>query len=387
MKRVLEVITLTSSAVAFIGDQFSFFQSKGDYEMHLICSPGAGLDEFAKKQGIKYEAIEISRSFSIKKDLIAIWRIARYIRHNKIDIVIAHYFPKSSFLVTLANFLAGNKCKIMIAHGVLHDTMRGFMRKVVIWEQKFDVFFAKKVVCVSKSVARRRQEDGIEKAQKQVVLGCGSCNGVDTQSKFNPDLVDDNEINALREKYEIKNEDFIVGFCGRLVHDKGVEELCGGLKILFEKYPNKSIKLLVIGEPELRDALPSDTISFLKNNEKIIYTGRIPYSDIQNYYMLMNILLLPSYREGFPTVVLEACAMDIPVIVSRATGCIDSIDENVNGIYTDISLTSIAQNIEKFLDDKYLLSFKSKTRNYIVQNFDHRIIREYMFEVLKSFDK
>ena len=101
----------------------------------------------------------------------------------------------------------------------------------------------------------------------------------------------------------------------------------------------------------------------------------------------MDILVLPSYREGFPTVVLEACAMDIPVIVSRSTGCIDSIEENVNGIYTEISPTSIAQNIEKFLDDKYLSSFKGKTRNHIVQNFDHRIIRKYMFEVLKSLYK
>ena len=386
MIKVLEVITLASSAEAFIGDQFRMFQNTGKYEMHLICSPSDMLSSFAQKQGIKFEAIEISRQFSLKKDFVAVKKIARYIKQNNIDIIVAHYFPKCSLLVTLANFFAGNRCKIIVAHGVLHDTMRGLMRKVVIWEQKFDVHFARKVVCVSRSVAKRRLEDKIDKSEKQVVLGNGSVNGVDTQNKFNPELIPELYIEKLKNKFGIEKDDFVIGFCGRLVHDKGVEELCGGLKMLFEKYPNKSIKLLVVGEPELRDALPADTISFLKNNKKIIYTGRIPYSEIQNFYMLMDILVLPSYREGFPTVVLEACAMDVPVIVSKATGCIDSIEENVNGIYTDIEPKSIAERIELFFDNDYLSSFKHQTRSYIVEKYDHKIVRAHMLDVIDSIN-
>ena len=384
MKRVLEVITLAGSAEAFIGDQFSYFQNTGDYEMHLICSPSVNLPNFVAKQGIQYEEIEISRQFSIKKDIIAVRKIAKYIRKNNIDIIVAHYFPKCSLLVTLANFFAGNRCKIIVAHGVLHDTMKGLMRKVVIWEQKFDVHFARKVVCVSQSVARRRREDGIDKAKKQVVLGNGSVNGVDTQNKFNPELVSQEDIFNLKKRYAIEETDFIIGFCGRLVHDKGVEELCDALKLLFHKYPQKSIKLLVIGTPETRDALPSHTLEFLRDNKNIIFTGIIPYSDIQKYYMLMNILVLPSYREGFPTVVLEACAMDIPVIVSRSKGCVDSITEGVNGVYTNIEPKSIANSIELFLNQDYLNSFKNKTREYIVENYDHKIIREHMLNVLSS---
>lgn len=386
MKKVLEVITLSTSAEAFIGDQFSYLQSTGNYEMHLICSPGENLASFAQRQGIEYKAININRHFNLQEDFAAIFKIAKYIRKNKIDIIIAHYFPKCSFLVTLANLLAGNRCKIVIAHGVLHDTMHGLLRKLVILEQKWDVLFARKVICVSKSVAQRRREDGIETITKQIVLGGGSANGVDTQSKFCPNLVPAENITLLRQKYGIRDCDFVIGFSGRLVRDKGVEELCEALSILLNRHPDISLKLFIIGSPEKRDALPKETMDFLTSNKNVIMTGRIPYAEIQNYYMLMDLLVLPSYREGFPTVVLEACAMDVPVIVSRSTGCIDSISENVNGIYTDISPEDIAKNIEKFFDQNYLNSFKNKTRDYIVKNYDHRIIRMHMLDFLNSLE-
>ena len=385
MKKVLEIITLASSAEAFIGNQFSYFQSTGRYEMHLICSNGPTLHDFVKKQGIKYQPIEISRTLAPWKDIKAIFQIARYIRMNKIDIVIAHYFPKASLLTSCACLLTSRRCKIMIAHGVLHDTMHGFLRKLVIWEQKFDVAFAKKVVCVSPSVARRRREDGIEKTIKQVVLGCGSVNGVDAIEKFNTTLVSQNIIHQLKTKYQITDNDFIIGFSGRIVHDKGIEELCEAFEILKERFPQKSIKLFIIGEPEKRDAVPQKTLDILHKNANVIFTGRIPYSDIQQYYLLMNVLVLPSYREGFPTVVLEAGAMGIPVIVSRSTGCIDSIKEGETGVFTDISAESISNNIEKFFNKDFARSIGKNARQFVLNNYDQRIIQTYMLEVLDKY--
>ena len=99
---------------------------------------------------------------------------------------------------------------------------------------------------------------------------------------------------------------------------------------------------------------------------------------------MMDVLVLPSYREGFPTVVLEACSMGIPVIVSRSTGCIDSIKENVTGVYTDLEPQAIADNIERFFDKEFAHSMGKDARNYIVDNYDQRIIRKYMLQVLDS---
>ena len=105
-KRILEIITLPGSAEAFIGDQFSYFQQEGDYEMHLICSDGDGLAEFAKRQHIKYQPVEISRQLAPWKDIKAIFQIARYIRKNHIDLIVAHYFPKASLIATLGGTLS-----------------------------------------------------------------------------------------------------------------------------------------------------------------------------------------------------------------------------------------------------------------------------------------
>lgn len=384
MKRILEIITLASSAEAFIGNQFSYFQKERDYEMHLICSYGEGLDTFAQKQGIKYEVVEISRQLAPWKDLKAVFKIAHYIRKNKIDIIVAHYFPKASLIATCANFLGGRKTKVLVAHGVLHDTMSGLIRKLVIWEQKFDVAFAKKVVCVSPSVARRRIEDHIDNVDKQVVLGRGSCNGVDAIEKFNPEKVSNEDIVKLKRQYSINDNDFVIGFSGRLVRDKGVTELSKAFRIIKEKNPEMSIKLFIIGEKEKRDAVPQEVLNTLIDNPDVVFTGRIPYADIQKYYLLMNVLVLPSYREGFPTVVLEACAMGIPVVVSKSTGCIDSIQENVTGVYTDIAPLSIAENVSRFMDEDYAKNLGKEARKYVVENYDQRIIRKYMLQVLDS---
>lgn len=383
-KKVLEIITLAGSAEAFIGDQFSFFQKEGDYEMHLICSYGKSLDDFARKQGIKYKVVEISRKLAPIKDLKAVIEIARYIRKNNIDIIVAHYFVKSSLLANCANLLAGNKTKVMIAHGVLQDTMHGLKRKLVIWEQKFDVLFAKKVICVSPSVARRRREDGIDSADQQVILGKGSCNGVDAINKFNPDNVPVKDVEDLKLKFGLTESDIVIGFSGRLVRDKGIIELSQAFCSLKERHLNKSIKLLIIGEKEKRDAVPQEVLGVLEGNPDVIFTGRVDYSEIQKYYLLMDVLVLPSYREGFPTVVLESSAMGIPAIVSKSTGCIDSIQEGVTGIYTDITSESIVRSIEFFFDKEITKKMGKNARKNIMENYDQRIIRKYMLDVLNS---
>ena len=207
---------------------------------------------------------------------------------------------------------------------------------------------------------------------------------MDALEKFNPDKVTEEEKDELKRKYGIKEQGFVVGFSGRLVHDKGIVELSQAFGIVKKKYPDKSIKLFIIGEPEKRDAVPQEVLDTLYDNPDVIFTGRIPYADIQKYYLMMDVLVLPSYREGFPTVVLEACSMGVPVIVSKSTGCIDSIKENVTGVYTEIKPDDIAANIERFFDKDFAENMGKRARKYIVDNYDQRIIRKYMLEVLNS---
>ena len=384
MKKILSVITLESSAENFISDQLAFFQKNGDYECHLICSPSPHLEKFSREQGIICHPIQIKRRPSLFKDIKAFWGIFRYMSKHHFDLLIAHSFPKACLLAMTAGKIAGIPHRIELAHGALQEGLKGIMKRFVIISERHNSKLADKVISVSPSVAYRRLRDGIDKPNKQVILSKGTCNGIDTQVKFNPTLVDESFVTSKKFELGINKTDFVIGYCGRLVRDKGIVELIDGFKLLHLKHPERHLKLLIIGYPEQRDALPQLTMTFIENSPDIVFTGRVPYEDIQNYYMLMDVFILPSYREGFPTVVLEASAMTRPVITTRKTGCIDSIVENETGLFVDIDGESIACGIEKLIDKEVAIRMGDNGRKWVVENFEHRIVRQAMYELIKE---
>ena len=383
MIRVLEIMPLAHSAMEFIGDQLSYFKEQGRYEMHLISTPADGIYEFAEREGTAYYPMVIPRTIEPLQDIKNMWRIFRYVRKHKIDVVIGHQ-SKGILYGMLPSKLGGAKYRVVLAHGVLEDTMTGLKQKIFATENKIMSSFATHVLCVSPSVMRRRVELGIDKPERQRILGKGTCNGVDALNKFNPQKVPASITDSIRDKYGLKKDDFVVGFCGRLVRDKGVTELAGALKLLKERYPDLPVKLFVIGNLEKRDALPDETVSFLKESKDVIFTGRVDYSEIQNYYTVMDAFVLPSYREGFPTVVLEASAMALPLIVSRSTGCIDSIIENQTGVYCDITPESIAEAVMTFADKEKANRFGQAGRQFVLENFEHTKVKALMLDLLND---
>lgn len=386
MIKILEIINRPSSAQNFIGEQFSFFCSHGGYEMHLICTPGDEIEAFAERNGVHYYPAQIERRPSPWRDLKALIKIFNYIRKNKIDVVISHQ-EKSRLLGTLSAWLLRVPVRIIYAHGVLLDTMRGAKRRFFLAEGKMVSRMAHKVVCVSPSVMSRRVEIGMDILQKQVLIGHGTCNGIDTIGKFNPNLITINEKAAIKNKLGLSDEDFVVGFCGRLVRDKGVTELAKAIEILAERHPAMSIKLLVIGAFENRDAVPQSTAYFLQNSPLVVYTGRVPYDEIQKYYTPMNVIVLPSYREGFPTVVLEAGAMVVPAVVSRSTGCIDSIVENETGLYADIEPNDIADKIERFFEREFTRKLGNQARKHVAECYEHKTVMQNTLEFINRLVK
>ena len=377
MKRILEIMPLASSAMVFIGDQFSYLKEKGGYDMYLISTPGTGLDEFVEREGVTYYPLEIPRSIKPLQDLKNIWKIFRYMRKHKIDMVIGHQ-SKGVLYGMIASKLAGVERRVVLAHGVLEDTMTGLKQKIFATENKLMTMCSTHVLCVSPSVMKRRVALGIDPPEKQYLLGKGSCNGVDALIKFNPRNVPDSVREEIREKNGLSKDDFIIGFCGRLVRDKGIVELAEAIKLLAERHQDKPFKLFVIGYPEKRDALPDETLDFLKSSDHVVFTGKVNYSEIQNYYSVMDAFILPSYREGFPTVALEASAMELPMIVSRSTGCIDSIIENETGVYCDIRPVSIADAIEGFFDKEKARRYGEAGRRFVLEHFEHTIVKENM---------
>ena len=233
---------------------------------------------------------------------------------------------------------------------------------------------ATKVVCVSPSVYKRSLEDKLNIASKQILLSKGTCNGVDIE-RFNRDNLDCSRIERLKADLGLNRYSFIIGFTGRMVRDKGIIELVNAFKCLQVNHQN--IALLLVGMLEERDALPENIVNEIKSNSSIIYTGYVENATIEYYYALMDIFILPSYREGFPTSVLEASAMKLPIITTRVTGCIDSIIEGETGLFVEHNIESIVEAIEKLYKSKCLRkSFSTNGRRFVEMNYEQHIIWE-----------
>lgn len=339
MKNILHVINVYFS-LSYFGDQFKYFGEKG-YREHLICSPSEYLEGYAKKNGIKYLEVPVNRKISIIDDLKAIWRVFRYIKKNKIDVVSGHT-PKGAMVGMIAAFLANVPIRLYFRHGLAYETSKGLTRFLIKNTDRITSLCATKIICASPSVLEVSLADRLAPPRKQVVLLKGTCGGIDTNKVFNPSNIDNKSLDTLRKQYKIDNDDFVVGFTGRLVKDKGIEELVNAFKQLEGK---SKIKLLLVGLFEERDAISTETREYILNSENIIYTGFVN-ENIQLFYSLMDVYVLPSYREGFPTGVLEAQSMKTPVLTTRVTGCIDSIIDGQTGYYISHDPSDIASKID-----------------------------------------
>ena len=256
--------------------------------------------------------------------------------------------------------------RIMWSHGVMYEAAHGWKRKILKLLDKILASMSTKIICVSKSVSKVYKS-----SNKLFVIGKGSCTGVDTKITFNPATINDVKISEIRSKFGLKKDDFIVGFCGRFVNDKGIHELVDGFEMLKKRHPEKSIKLLLIGDLDNYDGISNSFFDYLKNNETIVVTGRVDHENISHYFSLFDVFVLPSYREGFGMVTIEAGAMGVPAIVSKATGCIDSIVENQTGLYCDISPESICEQLEyMMLNDDERQRMGENARKWIVENFE-----------------
>lgn len=385
MKNILEIINLAGSARNFIGDQFSYLQENGDYKMHLICTPDEEIFRFADEQKIEYYPVALNRQITPLADVKAFYKICKYISSNHIDIVICHQ-AKARTLAIPAAWILGVKHRIIFSHGVLHETMHGFKRFLVLNNDRLLSRMATEVVCVSKHVKNSRIRDRIDKPQKQIIIWNGSCNGIDTKTRFNPSLVNDEEVSNLRNRYGISDTDFVIGFCGRLVKDKGIAELADGFKLLTQRHPDRNIKLLIIGIKENRDSISPELFDSLSSSPNVVFSGHVPYDNMGKYYMLMNVFVFPSHRDGLGLAPLEAQAMKVPALVSRLTGCAETIRENVTGNYIELDGESICREVEKFFNPDRVTTFGENGRSFVIDNFEHTVFLKQLLKFLDGIE-
>ena len=368
--KILHVVNISFVIPYFLGEQLIYFSERG-FEEYIACSPSEELPRYADLYNFRYTEVEITRQISLVKDIKAIYHIWKFIKRNKIDVVVGHT-PKGGMCAMIASFLAGTHCRIYFRHGLVYETSHGIKRFILKSVDRITSLLATRIVCVSESVARKSIEDGLNSPKKQVILNRGTCNGIEV-NRFNPSQINPSMRIQLQAKYDITPSQFVIGYVGRLVRDKGIKELVDAFEIVHQKYPQT--KLLLVGMLEQRDALDVDTVQKINTLPGITCTGRIANEEIHNYYSLMDIFILPSYREGFPTSVLEASSMKLPVLTTQATGCIDSIINGQTGLFIQHDAQDIVNHIIELMLDKDLYRRLSESgRQFVIQNFMPNLI-------------
>jgi glycosyltransferase involved in cell wall biosynthesis len=321
-RRRLVHVTTTAETLKFLTGQAAVLRARG-VDVHAVSSPGPLLDAFGRDEAVPCTAVAMARRPAPLRDLVALARLVRVLRRVRPDVVDAHT-PKAGLLAIAAAWLARVPVRIYHLHGLRYATARGPARRLLRTTEWIAAALSTRVLSVSHSVAREAIADGLVPAWKiGVVLG-GSIGGVDAQ-RFRP--ADEGERRAARQALRLPPDARVIGFVGRLVRDKGVGELAAAWRLLREEDP--AARLVVLGPREEGDPLPPAVLAGLAADPRVVLAG-VDW-DTPRYFAAMDVVTLPSYREGFPVVPLEAAAMALPVVATRVAGCVDAVVDGVTG--------------------------------------------------------
>ncbi|MBP0902478.1 glycosyltransferase family 4 protein [Mariniflexile gromovii] len=370
-KKIIRITTVPGSLKVLLNGQLKHVSSH--FEVIGVSSKGSNnqLNELSKSENIRVIPVEMTRKITPIKDTIALYNLYKLFKQEKPFIVHSHT-PKAGTLAMVAAKLAKVPNRLHTIAGLPLVETKGLKRLVLNIVEKITYRCASKIYPNSFGLADIVLENHFTSKCKLKVLANGSSNGINTDH-FNICHFDEMFKKSIKEKLRIKEDDFVFIFVGRLVKDKGINELIEAFNILNKAH--RHVKLLLVGtyENDLDPLLP-ETMKIINTNSNIIVTGWV--DDVRPYFAISNVLTFPSYREGFPNVVMQAGAMELSSIVTDINGCNEIIKNNDSGI---IIPTKDSQALFNAME--YILTHPveakqmgEKSRQHIVSNYEQTIV-------------
>jgi glycosyltransferase involved in cell wall biosynthesis len=364
--KILRIATASFSLKGLLKGQMKFMHQNG-FDVIMGGAAGSEIELLIKNEKCPHVVFPFTRKITPLKDLKALFLLYRFLRKEKPQIVHSHT-PKAGTVGMLAAKLAGVPVRLHTIAGLPLMESRGIKRFLLNTVEKITYSCATKIYPNSFGLQQIILENRFCSPDKLKVMGNGSSNGINTRF-FHPEAISEAGKKRLRQKHAIQPEDFVFVFVGRLVKDKGINELVNAFKQIQNK--SSKIKLLLVGpfEQEL-DPLHESTLHEIQNNPGIIGTGY--QEDVRPYFALSRCLVFPSYREGFPNVPMQAGAMGLPSIVTDINGCNEIITHEFNGLIIPPKDTlAIESAMLRIMEDKVLYQkLKSNARESIVSRFD-----------------
>jgi glycosyltransferase involved in cell wall biosynthesis len=369
--KLIRITTVPISLDKLLSGQLNFMQT--NFEVVAISSEKEYLERVGLKENVRTFHLEISRKITPINDLIAVVRLYFFLLREKPAIVHTHT-PKAGIVGMLASFLARVPCRLHTIAGLPLLEEKGLRRKVLNFVEKLTYACATKIYPNSFGLKDIILEQKFCNANKIKVIVNGSTNGIDT-SFFSPLLIKLEEMQQLKLDLNIAADDFVFVFVGRLVKDKGINELVTAFEDLHKL--NSKAKLLLVGDYESHlDPLFPEVLNSIKENDAIISVG-FQY-DVRPYFAISDVLVFPSYREGFPNVVMQAGAMGLPSIVSDINGCNEIIENNRNGFIIPVKDSqAVFEKMKLYLYDHSIYTFhKSEARDRIESRYQQSLVWE-----------
>lgn len=344
MFHVMYIVTDPMTVKIYLKPQLQALIDR-NWRVSVICGGDKALLPAPEElQGVALYHVPMRREIDLIGDSLALLQLVFLLVRLRPTIVNAGT-PKAGLLGMVASRLAHIPLRIYQLHGLRLESATGWRRRLFLLTERAACWCSNKVLCVSRSLKDKVVELGVCKSQKVVVLGSGSCVGIHV-ADYAPTPERLAAASVLKNSLGIPPDAPIVGFVGRLTKDKGIVELLDAFALIRQELGNAY--LLLIGPFEKGDPIPESTSQKIKEDE---YIRHIEWTDDPRLYLhLMDVLVLPTYREGLPGVLLEAAATETPIVTTRATGVIDVVVNESTGLMSPIGdVHSIAQNVLKVL--------------------------------------
>lgn len=375
MRKICIITTVSSTINAFIMNTAEYLHKNTDWDISFICSTD---DEFAQTlpDYIHYYPVPMERGISLA-GIQAMLEMRKIFKREKFDLI-QYSTPNASLYASLAGFLARIPVRLYCQWGMAFVGFTGLKRKIFKAEEKLVCSLSTWIEPDSNSNLNFAHEQGLYPESKGSVIWNGSACGVNL-SKF--DISQKVEYRKeIRNQYGIPEDAFVYGFVGRITRDKGINELLAAYKQLFPE----NAYLMMVGREELDKNVDMDLFNWSKETENVIYTGQT--NVVEKYLSAMDVYILPSYREGFGSGVIEAEAMGLPVIVTDIPGPTDAMLKDETGLVVQkADVKSLAEAMDRLYKDGELYqSLASNAHSFAVEHFEQGKLFE---QILKDRKK
>ncbi|MFK8302485.1 glycosyltransferase family 4 protein [Capnocytophaga stomatis] len=376
MTKLFRTSTVPVSLDVLLKGQLSFLNQH--FNITAISGNGRSLENVQNRENVKVYPIAMQRHISPIKDFVSLIKLFLYFRKEKPTIVHS-ITPKAGLLTMLAGKLAGVPIRMHTFTGLIFPTKTGLMQKLLIQMDRVLCWAATNIYPEGQGVKNDLIKYKITSKPLKVIAN-GNVNGIDLEY-FSSSQVSEEQRKGLKQLLGIKPNDFVFIFVGRLVSDKGINELVEA----FSSLNIDNLKLLLVGpmEKEL-DPLKEKTLHEIEKNHSIISVGY--QKDVRPYFAISDCLAFPSYREGFPNVVMQAGAMGLPSIVTNINGCNEIIIEGENGTIIPVkNMEELKKQMESLSTDKVRYNkLKEKSRKMIANRYEQSVVWEALLQEYKN---